>query len=166
MKDTNNFPAGRELMLLKYLETTSPATRQSARPSVSTRADAAARILIVDDDPDIRRNYSEVLIRAGYRVDSAPDLAASWSLVDAWRHGAQGYNLLITNNLAQTSDPQQAIPPHFIPMTLLVVLSLQAGPEHVERIQLAAILARPFDPRRLPERVGTILHNTQGANLR
>lgn len=149
-------------MLLKYLETTSPATRQSARPSVSTRADAAERILIVDDDPDIRRDYSEVLIRAGYRVDSAEDIAASWSLVDARRHGAHYYDLVITNNLPHARDPEQTRLAPFTPKTLVVVLTPQDGRE-AERIQLAAILPRPFDPGHLPERVRTILRYTQGA---
>jgi DNA-binding response OmpR family regulator len=123
------------------------------------------RILIIDDDPDLRRDYAEVLMRAGYWVDSAEDIAASWSWVDARRHGAHHYDLVITNNLPPAYAPEQALPAHCATMTLLVVLTPQAGHEHAGRIQLAAILPRPFDPAQLPARVGTILRHTLGANI-
>lgn len=146
-------------MLLEHLEATPTPHYQSPRPAAGARAQGAARVLIVDDDPGIRRDYSEALMRAGYRVDSAPDIPASRNLVDAWRYSAHFYDLVITNNLHHEREPELTRPAHFIPMTLLVVPAPPAGPEHAERIQLAAILSRPFDPRRLPERVGTILRN-------
>ena len=51
------------------------------------------RILVVDDESCIRRLNAELLLRAGYHVDTAEDGA------DAWRAlGAERYNLLITDN--------------------------------------------------------------------
>jgi two-component system, OmpR family, response regulator len=155
-------------MLLKHLECpeTAPTTnRQSSRPSAGARASAAGRVLIVDDDPDIRRDYSEALIRAGYRVDSAEECEAEWRLLDATSRSTRGYDLVITNNLPQACDPEQVRPAHCAPMTLLVVLTHQAGHEHSGHIRLAAILPRPFDPAQLLERVGTILRDIQGANI-
>jgi DNA-binding response OmpR family regulator len=121
------------------------------------------RILIIDDDPDLRRDYAEVLIRAGYWVDSAEDIAASWSWVDARRHGAHHYDLVITNNLPKAYATEQAQSAYATPKTLLVLLIPLAGHEHAGRIRLAAILPRPFDPAQLPARVATILRGSQGA---
>jgi DNA-binding response OmpR family regulator len=136
-----------------------------SRPSDSTLVNGAVRILVIDDDPDLRRDYAEVLVRAGYWVDSAEDIAASWSWLDARRHGAHHYDLVITNNLPQACAPELALPAHATPKTLLVLLIPLAGHEHAGRIHLAAILPRPFDPAQLPERVRTILRHTLGANV-
>jgi DNA-binding response OmpR family regulator len=51
------------------------------------------RILVVDDEPLLRRLNTEVLVDAGYRVDTAEDGAVAW---DALQIGS--YDLLITDN--------------------------------------------------------------------
>src|ERR1039457_4684287 len=51
------------------------------------------RILVVDDDPLIRRLNSEVLIYSGYRVDAADDGASAWDALLV-----NDYDLLITDN--------------------------------------------------------------------
>jgi DNA-binding response OmpR family regulator len=53
----------------------------------------ARRILVVDDEPLLRRLNTEVLVDAGYRVDTAEDGAVAW---DALQIGS--YDLLITDN--------------------------------------------------------------------
>ncbi len=51
------------------------------------------RILLLDDDDDIRGIYTEVLALNGYEVDAAADGEAGWAALQA-RH----YDLLITDN--------------------------------------------------------------------
>jgi DNA-binding response OmpR family regulator len=51
------------------------------------------RILVVDDDPLIRRLNSEVLIYSGYQVDTADDGATAWDALLV-----NHYDLLITDN--------------------------------------------------------------------
>lgn len=51
------------------------------------------RILVVEDDDDMRRLNREVLIHHGYQVDGAADGAAGWEAINANR-----YDLLITDN--------------------------------------------------------------------
>ena len=51
------------------------------------------RILVVDDDEDIRRLNTEALADAGFTVDAAADGAAAWAAINAAR-----YDLLVTDN--------------------------------------------------------------------
>ena len=51
------------------------------------------RILVVDDESCIRRLNAELLLRSGYRVDTAEDGAEAWRAL-----GAENYNLLLTDN--------------------------------------------------------------------
>ena len=47
----------------------------NANASVTTPAAQTARILVIDDEPDLRTLYELTLLREGYRVDAAADLA-------------------------------------------------------------------------------------------
>jgi CheY-like chemotaxis protein len=53
----------------------------------------AARILVVDDDDDIRQLNATVLKGSGYEVDTAVDGDAAWAILDT-----QCYDLLITDH--------------------------------------------------------------------
>ncbi len=51
------------------------------------------RILVVEDDPAIRRINTEVLVYSGYQVDAAEDGAAAWDALQL-----NNYDLVITDN--------------------------------------------------------------------
>jgi DNA-binding response OmpR family regulator len=51
------------------------------------------RILVVEDDVDIRRLNTEVLIESGYHVDAAENGVAAWQSLNT-----DSYDLLITDN--------------------------------------------------------------------
>jgi DNA-binding response OmpR family regulator len=51
------------------------------------------RILVVEDDGDIRRLNTEALTHYGYRVDAAQDGAEAWDILQL-----SGYDLMVTNN--------------------------------------------------------------------
>src|SRR5580658_9463351 len=51
------------------------------------------RILVVEDDADIRRVNTEVLIYSGYQVDAAEDGAAAWDALQL-----NQYDLMVTDN--------------------------------------------------------------------
>jgi two-component system, OmpR family, response regulator len=55
------------------------------------------RILVVEDDPEIRRLNAQVLQDSGYRVDTAIDGISGWNALDAARHAHDSYDLLITD---------------------------------------------------------------------
>ena len=58
---------------------------------MSTAANAP-RLLVVDDEPDLRTLYELTLMREGYDVESAGTVAEAWSLLESHR-----YELLITD---------------------------------------------------------------------
>jgi len=55
----------------------------SANPSPSP-----AQVLVVDDEPDLRDLYELTLIREGYHVDAAADLAGAWRWLEEKRYDA------------------------------------------------------------------------------
>ncbi len=65
---------------------------QNGRPP-ETQPNARQRILVVDDDHEVRRLTAAVLGRSGYEVDTATDGAAAWDALQL-----QKYDLLITDN--------------------------------------------------------------------
>jgi DNA-binding response OmpR family regulator len=56
------------------------------------------RILVVEDEPDIRHLNAEVLKSFGYEVDTAEDGIAGWKTLHAARHAPESYALLITDH--------------------------------------------------------------------
>ena len=56
------------------------------------------RILVVEDEPDIRRLNAEVLECSGYKVDTAEDGIAGWKVLHAVSHAPDSYDLLITDH--------------------------------------------------------------------
>ena len=56
-------------------------------------ANVSKRILVVDDDEDIRRLNTEVLSCSGYEVDAAEDGSVAWDALQS-----NNYDLLVTDN--------------------------------------------------------------------
>ena len=65
-----------------------PASLPLLCPAVSRH-----RILVVDEDSDLRLLYADALARPGYHVDAAENGAAAWEALQA-----NYYNLLITEH--------------------------------------------------------------------
>jgi acetyltransferase-like isoleucine patch superfamily enzyme/CheY-like chemotaxis protein len=74
----------------KLLE--APCDQAAAQPD-GDRALPSHRILVVEDDRDLRQLNAGALIHSGYAVDMAEDGAAAWEALQANR-----YDLLITDN--------------------------------------------------------------------
>ena len=56
---------------------------------------ANPRLLVVDDEPDLRTLYELTLLREGYDVESAGSVEEGWSLLQ--QRGPGGYQLVITD---------------------------------------------------------------------
>jgi two-component system, NtrC family, response regulator PilR len=63
----------------------------SATPTTPSRA----RLLVVDDEPDLRTLYELTLVREGYDVESAASVEEAWGLLN--EPGSGGFQLLITD---------------------------------------------------------------------
>jgi DNA-binding response OmpR family regulator len=107
------------------------------------------RILVVDDDGDIRRFNAEALSGSGYHVDTAVDGAEGWETLKG-----NHYDLLITdNNMPKLSGIEliKKLNAACIPMRVI----LASGVSHAEEtdLRLAATLPKPFT---LDELLGTV----------
>jgi two-component system phosphate regulon response regulator OmpR len=132
----------------------------AARPC---KADPPRRILVVEDEPDIRRINAVVLHRAGYHVDTAEDGKEGWKAVS---HAPDSYALLITDHnmpgltgLALVKKLRDAR------MTLPVIMATAALPEvdlfdRYPWLQPAVALLKPYSAGELLGTVERVLRAT------
>jgi DNA-binding response OmpR family regulator len=139
-------------------------SRAGERSSARTRSRAAHsnRILLVDDDIDIRLLGADLLFHSGYQVDTAEDGESGWEALQA-----NPYNLLITdNNMPRVSGLELVKKLRSARMALPVILASGAMPEELNRLpwlQLAATLWKPFTPDELLGTVKKVLRATDSA---
>ena len=69
-----------------------------AHAPIQFKTNPTRRILVVDDEPDMRSFNAEVLKDFGYHVDTAEDGLAGWKALHAVRHAPESYDLLITDH--------------------------------------------------------------------
>jgi two-component system response regulator PilR (NtrC family) len=60
-----------------------------------TQVTPSHRLLVVDDEPDLRTLYELTLLREGYDVESAGSVEEAWALLQ--QRGPGGYHLVITD---------------------------------------------------------------------
>ena len=131
-------------------------TGESPRAQARFPAKPANRILLVDDDADIRQVNAEVLRRFGYQTETAA-AGAAWEALQANR-----YDLLITdNNMPKLSGVELVKKLRSARMALPVILATGALPiEELERnpwLQPVATLVKPFLHRQLLATVNEVL---------
>jgi DNA-binding response OmpR family regulator len=102
------------------------------------------RILVVDDEPELRRLNTEILRHSGYHVDAAEDGAAAWSALQFNR-----YDLLVTDNdMPKISGVELLKKVHATKMALPVIMATGTIPEEeFERhpiIKPAVTLLKPY----------------------
>jgi two-component system, NtrC family, response regulator PilR len=118
------------------------------------------RLLVVDDEPDLRTLYELTLLREGYDVDSAGSVAEGWAMLQ--ERGPGGYQLLITDmrlpdgsgldllhQLEASGRPEKA-----------VVITAYGSPENaVEALKAGAYdyLTKPVDLRQFRAVVASAL---------
>jgi DNA-binding response OmpR family regulator len=121
------------------------------------------RILVVDDEPDIRCLSAEVLIDSGYDVDAAADGAAAWQALQT-----KAFNLLITdNNMPKVSGVELLKKLRAARMALPVIMATGTLPiwdlaPHPCPLP-AAILLKPYTIEELLGTVTKVLRATSSA---
>ena len=118
------------------------------------------RILVVDDDSDLRLLDADVLALPGYHVDAAEDGAAGWEALQA-----NNYNLLITeHSLPKLTGVELVRKLRSARMALPVVMAAGRLPTHElarnPSLQLAATLLKPFAVDALLDTVKNVLRAT------
>jgi DNA-binding response OmpR family regulator len=137
----------------KLLQTEEPAGALPLRPAHLF----PPRILVVDEDRDLRRLYTEALARPGYHVDAAEDGAAALKALRV-----NNYQLLITEHslptltgveLVRTLRAARMALPVIMAATRLPIQELAQNPS----LQPVAVLPKPFYISQLLETVRAIL---------
>lgn len=133
--------------------------------SFHTSLNPRKRILVVDDDEDIRRLATEALASSGYKVDVATDGAVAWDTLQLSR-----YDLLVTDyNMPKMSGVDLLLKLHAARMSLPVILVSGTIPtDKLKRhpwLQIGATLLKPYTPEELLATVRNVLYATNGVSL-
>ncbi|RZL36811.1 MAG: sigma-54-dependent Fis family transcriptional regulator [Rubrivivax sp.] len=117
----------------------------------------AARLLVVDDEPDLRTLYELTLLREGYEIDSAGSITEALALLQAGQYGAvitdmrlpDGSGLALLRWLEQAARPEKAI----------VITAFGSAENAVEALKAGAFdyLTKPVDLRQFRLVVGSAL---------
>src|ERR1043166_410421 len=156
--------------LLTAPELATSATSKGETPTLPNAAPARrltvveprARILYVDDEPQLRRLSELVLARSGYDVDTAADGAEAWAaFLD------MNYHLLITDNdMPRLTGLELATQARLAGMRLPIVLASGSVDAHrnpaTSWLELAAHLPKPFGAEALVETVERVLRLANG----
>jgi two-component system, NtrC family, response regulator PilR len=134
-------------------------------PTVPT-LNTSARLLVVDDEPDLRTLYELTLVREGYDVESAGTVEEAWALLHS--RGAGGFQLVITDmrlpdgngldllrRMEEVGRPEKAI-----------VITAYGSPENaVEALKAGAYdyLTKPVDLRQFRAAVASALGRVPNA---
>ncbi len=131
---------------------------QAAPGPDGNRADSARRILVVEDDRELRQLNTQVLSHHGYAVDAAEDGAAAWEALQINR-----YDLLITdNNMPRLTGIELVKKLRSARMAFPIIMATGTVPtqELVQNpwLEPVAMLAKPYAPDQLLDTVKEVLH--------
>lgn len=139
------------------------ATLKSEKPAhkhIRLRSDPIHRILVVEDDAEIRRLNTEVLIHYGYDVDAAEDGELAWAALTT-----RNYDLMITdNNMPNVTGVELLMKMLGARMALPVIMATGIEPkwEFAQNplIVPAAVLLKPYTVAELLGTVRSVLRAT------
>ena len=142
-----------------------PATRSSRTATAPERGAThrPPRILVVDDDPDLRQIGTEMLIRHGYQVDAVEDNTAGWKALKT-----HPYDLLVTDlDMPRLSGLKLVKRLRAARMAMPVILaSGTVTPGELNRtpwLHLSGALLKPVSPDQLLQTVQAVLRAPDGA---
>ena len=125
---------------------------------------SGARIIVCDDDPDVRELVTDLLNRDGYQVEAAEDGIALRRLVPTFRPD------LVVCDLRMPGEDGLSLTRWLRGESHAAVLMLTGMGSTTERIvglEMGAddYLAKPFEPAELRARIKAILRRTMSGNL-
>jgi DNA-binding response OmpR family regulator len=135
--------------------------RKHARAPLPCPIPSGHRILVVEDESDIRKLNTEVLTQSGYSVDAAENGTAAWETIQ--RHG---YDLVLTDyDMPKATGVDLVRKLRAARMTLPVIMCTGTLPmEEFTRypwLQPAAMLIKPYT---IDELLGTVKQVLLSAN--
>lgn len=120
------------------------------------------RILVVDDEPDIRRLNTKILCSHGYQVDSADDGISAWEIMQQ-----NNYDLLVTDNQMSHLNGIELIKKlHDLDIIVPAVLATGVPPtEELKKhpgLPIKALLLKPYSVAALLATVSRVLDEMDG----
>jgi len=127
---------------------------------VKGRMPSPTRVLLVDDDRDLRSINARLLLESGYHVDTANDGASGWRALNA-RH----YDVLITDNTMPGVTGLELIKKlRSEDMTLAVILASGTAPmDELSQnpwMQIDALLPKPYTVAQLVRTIDEVLQKS------
>ena len=120
------------------------------------------RVLVADDDPDIRELVEFKLSQAGYAVQAVPDGLTAWeafeseppalAVLDVMMPGLSGFDVL--RKIRDSDHPR-------VPVLMLSAKSRDSDVDTGFAIGADDYVIKPFSPRELLHRVNTMLARTR-----
>jgi DNA-binding response OmpR family regulator len=140
---------------------------ESASKRLHPETNLPYRVLVVEDNIDIRRINAEVLQRAGYCVDTAEDGEAGWKALHAVTNTPECYHLLITDcNMPRLSGLDLIKRLRAAHIELPVIMATATLPEDEflsqTRLKPDALLLKPYTISELLDAASEVLHATCG----
>jgi DNA-binding response OmpR family regulator len=121
---------------------------------VTSEAGAATRILVVDDDPELRHVLALALTEEGYEVRCAPDGQAALHLLEEWLPRLILLDLMMPE-LDGWSFRARQLATERARDVPVVILSAARDPS-VEALKPAAVIPKPFNLARLLDTVANL----------
>ncbi len=119
-------------------------------------------ILVVEDDPEIRRLCQAILLREGHRVDAAADGQDGWERLLAANTAGDPFGLLITDNdmphLTGVELVERLRAAH---LDVPVIMVSGMMPLEAQSLGLAALLWKPFLPIQLTDAVALAVEESR-----
>ena len=135
----------------------------TSQPPTFVTGSVAYRLLVVDDEPDLRTLYELTLLREGYDVESAETVAEAWAALESSR-----FNLVITDmRLPDGSglDLLRRLDECGRGEKGIVITAYGSAENAVEALKAGAYdyLTKPVDLRQFRAAVASALGRTSGA---
>ena len=137
-----------------------PPAATPVKPAPPRQPNPRQRILVVDDEPDIRRLNAEALRLSGYHVDAAEDGAKAWDALQV-----NNYDLIVTDhNMPKVTGIELLQKVHAAHMALPAIMVTGEPPtEELSRhpwLQIEAVLLKPYGFEELLATVKNVLFAT------
>jgi CheY-like chemotaxis protein len=112
------------------------------------------RVLVVDDDPDIRAFLQLALGAVGYDVRDAADGAAALAVLEGWRADAVLLDLMMPGCDGWEFRRRQRATPALADIPVILMTANRDLASAAAVLEPSGSLAKPFDVARLYELVG------------
>ena len=139
--------------------------KKRARPPLPCPTQSGHRILVVEDESDIRKLNTEVLTQSGYQVEAARNAAAAWETIQRHR-----YDLVLTDytDMPKATGVDLVKKLRAARMSLPVIMCAGTLPmeEFIRHpwLQPAAMLTKPYTVDELLGTVRQVLLSATGSS--